>query len=488
MRGVRVDKKRKSRGWVPFGYRYLGPGNDLYRGPPTTSGDRAAQKHDWEYHFLEQQQKKPKFIYSEADDEFIKNVGTQHVSEWIAKNIFQAKKRLAEKGWIEDIRPQQRAKRETTPNDWKQFLTPEKRKFTLGLSVSPDDKPLKRTKLFQNESFTNQPPSATTMTTKQGSGNEHGTTETKIDKVNPYKVFRGPPNYTFASLPFQYDAFVNDENSYARDHTFRLTSPYDPLNTIAVTDSNIGTGQQRYYGPLSDVNDTTIRQANWFSYYSGLYKYYHTISCEYTVFIENFGDPLWVYFFNINNDVPPGTASNTDMQLWNDCEYHYVNALGVGFESDGARTQGFIPKVDGADVPMENNEDNVPSGSNTADVTSFSTTNMVQTRSGTTTLTKYGSYQTGDYDNEIRLDADIENWTAINANPKLPEKLVIRVKPQSNVLEGNSTRNAGDDLKYRIRVQINYLVEFKELDYKIRYPVVTQPITVSLNDAQTGRS
>lgn len=123
---LRRETKRKSRGWVPFGYKYLGPGNYLHRGKPTTAGDAAAQKHDWKYDQLEKQGKKPKWVYSEEDDEFIKEVGTKHTTEWIAKNIFQAKKRLAESGWLEDIRPYQKAKRETSLNSPKDiFITPD---------------------------------------------------------------------------------------------------------------------------------------------------------------------------------------------------------------------------------------------------------------------------------------------------------------------------------------------------------------------------
>lgn len=456
------NTKRKTRGWVPYGYNYLGPGNDLHRGKPTNRADRAAQKHDWRYHEYEKQGKRPKLVYNQADEEFINEVGEDSPVPWIAKKVFQAKRKVADWGFIHDIRPSEANKLHTS--DWPSF---------------------ERLTLQSTSSVT----STSAAMANSGSGNEHGLTETKVDKVNPYKVFRGPPNYTFASLPFQYDAQINDLNTYARDHTFRMTSPYDPLNTVASSNINVGAGSMLYRGPLPDASDSVQRKANWFDYYSGLYKYYHTISCEYTVFIENYGAPMWVYFFNINDTAPPGTASNTDMQLWNDCEYHYVNSLFIGTEDEGTRAQGIIPREDNADTPMENSETAVPSGStNPASVTIFTTGNNVTTRSGTTTLTKYGQYSTGDYNREIRLDADVENWTDVSANPKLPEKLVIRVKPQSNVIEGNSARDAGDDLRYRLRVQINYLVEFKELDYKIRYPVVTQPITVSLFDTQTGRS
>lgn len=490
---LRTDKKRKSRGWVPFGYKYLGPGNDLYRGPPTTSGDKAAQKHDWKYFEFEKAHKRnPKYVYTEADDEFIKEVGSKHTSEWIAEHIFKGKKRLAESGWIEDYRPRQRAKRETTPNNWQQFITPDRVKRKQE-GITPIKEKKARRELFDTTIISQNPRNSNNNDNmpeqaKSGSGNEHGLTETKIDKVNPYKVFRGPPNYTFASLPFQYDAVINDDQVFSRDIVFRMTSPYDPLNTITSQDINTGAGQMLLRVPVPDASDVTQRKANWYDYYAGLYKYYHTIACEYTVFIENYGEPIWVYFMYMNDELPNPLASNQDMQLWQDCEYHYVQAPAYGHEVGGVRIQGVISRGDNTDTPMENVENATPSGDNPADVQEFQSTNMVVTRTGQCTLEKYGKYSPGDYDNEIRLDADIENWTAINANPKLPEKMVIRVKPQSNVIEANSGRNAGGDCRYRIRVQINYLTEFKELDSKIRYPVVTQPITVTLSDVQTGRS
>ena len=495
MRASRPNK-RKSRGWVPFGYKYLGPGNDLYRGKPTTEGDKAAQRHDWEYEFLEQRNVRPKLVYSEADDQFIKDVGTKHYSEWIAQNIFKAKKRLAEAGWLEDIRPLQKSKRETSRNDWKQFVTPEQAKFNLGFNVSPDKKTKAKRNIFENSSLTNRPPSEQSIQSgmseskaKATSQSTAGATETPVDKVNPYKVFRGPPNYTFASLPYQYDAVVNDSNTYCRDHVFRMTSPYDPLNNIQRVDQNINaTGTMNTFVAKTDLTDTNAVSANWWTYYSGLYKYYHTISAEYSIFIENYGEPLWVYFMHMNEDIPPTLATNKDMQLWNDCEYHYVNALSYGVDDTFVRVQGFIGKQDDVDDPMENNKANAQAGGTPAETTSFVTTNNVQTRSGSTVLRKYGNYKTGDFDNEIRLDADIETWTEVMKNPKLPEKLIIRVKPQSDLVEKNNPRSAGDDLKYRIRVQINYLVEFKELDIKIRYPVLEQPLSVTLSDTVVGRS
>lgn len=477
--------KRKSRGWVPPGYRYLGPGNDLHRGPPENESDKAAQKHDWKYHFMEQQNKRPRWIYSNADDDFIDEVKGEDWKARTAKWIFEKKRKLAETGWLEDARTQPKSSRyEDFMKVISQFSRKRKREDDED-SISTQD--TQQSNITEDTVVENGNEDMSGKMNATGSGNENGLSETKIDRVDPHKVFRGPPDYTFASLPWQYDAQVIDRETIARDHTFRMTSPYDPLNTISYQDLNAGLGTMGYRGPVPDVSDATVRSANWWSYYSGLYKYYSTISCQYSVFIENYGEPIWVYFMFINDEVPPGTADNQDMQLWNNVEYHYVNSPYMGLTSSGGNVEGFINGVPDATQPQENDTDmtidTLPHATQL-----FQTGENIQTRSGTTTLQKFGKYTPGDYNREIRLDSDVENWTATNANPKLPEKLVIRVKPQSNILESNSVRSAGDDTKYRIRVQINYLVEFKELDYKIRFPVVTQPITITLSDAQVGVS
>lgn len=461
---LRAGRKRKNRGFVLPGYNYLGPGNDLDNGPPTKRSDFFAKLHDIEYDKIEKQGLHPKWIYSKADDDFIENIAQEKDYGAVLGSLwFKAKRTATEAGFVTDHRPNQVRRIENTSENTLEDTSEEK------VPLNQESAPM-----------------------QAGSGNRQGLTETKIDKVDPYKVFRGPPDYTFASLPFQYDALVYDDNSYARDHAFRMTSPYDPLNTSASSDLNAGTGVQVYRGPVPDTGDSTIRSANWYSMYSGLYKYYHTISCQYSVFIENFGEPIWVYFFFINDEVPPGSASNTDMQLWRGVEYHYVSSQYLGIQT-AVRAQGFLPKNDNNTEPAENDEPMTSAGTAASDNNpaandlAVSSAN-ISAHNGSSVLQKFGEYSPGDYNREIRLDADVENWTAVTANPKLPEKLVIRVKPQSNAIEGNSTRDAGDETRYRIRVQLNYLVEFKELDYKIRFPVVTQPVTVTLSDQQTGRS
>jgi hypothetical protein len=451
---LRKENKRKSRGWVPFGYKYLGPGNDLFRGKPTSDTDKAAQKHDWKYHFLEQQGKRPKWSYHNADDDFIDEVH----NDWggrVAKWIFQKKRKFAELGWIHDYRTQPQSK---LRDHFLKVISQPALQATMG-DVDME-------------------------TPKKKAKKERGTVETEIDDV--YAVHRGIPDYTFASLPFQSDYIVNDSSTLARDICYRLTSPYNPQQSFITNDQNSAGGKTQYRGPLDA--ETILRPCNWFSYYAGMYKYYHTVSCRYTVFIENYGEPIWVYFMFANEEIPPGNADNKDMQLWKQCEYHYLNSQYLGLGSGGVNTVGFLGSAPDLSNPSENDTDQSSGSGNAADNSLYVSGNNIAAQNGRSTLMKTAEYRTGDYDREINQDANVENWTAVTTNPTLQERLIIRVKPQQNALEGNSAVNGGDNTRYRVRVQMNYLVEFKELQYALRYPVNTQPLTVNISQTQNARS
>ena len=57
--------------------------------------------------------------------------------------------------------------------------------------------------------------------------------------------------------------------------------------------------------------------ARWYNFYAGMYNYYHVISCQYHVFIENLGgEDIWAYVMFMNDEQPPTGATNQDIQLW----------------------------------------------------------------------------------------------------------------------------------------------------------------------------
>jgi Phospholipase A2-like domain len=469
---LRKDKKRKNRGWVPFGYKYLGPGNDLHSGKPTTIGDKAAQKHDWKYHELEQRGIKPKFVYSEADDDFIKEVGTQHASEWIAKNIFKAKKRLAESGWITDIRPQQRSKRETTLNDYKQFITPETSKRKRQETISPGHnikarRTLALSKLTQEETMAGDG-------NNNGSGLDAGLSETPVDHVT--QVYRGPPDHTFASLPF-YDQFLVSRDMVMHDFAFRPTSVYDcRVDLNGSVDLNPGAGTSTHYITLpSSSTDATQQKARWFDYYASMYKYYHVIACKYEFYVENLtSEDLWVHLLPVNDVYPPVNATNVDMLQWSDCDSRPLSARAINVTTFGTVEQEHL---------AQNTEMDETSGTAGATV-NFENGNIIPNTIGSNATVFRGTYRTGDYTRQIRLDANVENWTQVTTNPTLVERLLLRIKTHwdSDITASDgSSRNR--NIRCLVRTNLEYLVEFKELKDGLKYPVNDQPMVVTISQS-----
>jgi hypothetical protein len=466
---LRKEKKRKSRGWVPFGYRYLGPGNDLYRGPPTTTGDAAAQKHDWHYKYLEDQGKRPKLQYSEADDDFINEVGTKHYSEWIAKNLFRVKRKFAELGIIDDIRPWQKNKRETSLNDWKQFITPEKKATLSSKNISPDKKsdPTVRKSLFNLQSDENM------SGANGGSGTEAGLRETPVDQVTT--VYRGPPDHTFASLPF-YDEYNLSHDMVVADFAFRPTSPYDcKVDLDSSVDLNPNATGSAFHYPVipSTSTDASSQRARWFDYYASMYKYYHVIACKYEIYVENqTTDDVWVHFMPLNDVNPPINATNVDMLQWSDCQSKCLSARAIAIQSTGV---------------MENNDavnnTSMDESSNPAPQTAnYESANLLENQIGSVAHVFRGVYRTGDYSRQIRLDANVENWTQVTTNPALVERLLLRIKTHwdSNITT-DDVNNRNRFTRVIIRTKMEYLVEFKELKDGLKYPTNDQPMTVVIN-------
>jgi len=470
---LRKDKKRKNRGWVPFGYRYLGPGNDLHNGKPTTEGDKVAQKHDWKYHEIEQiTSRDPKYQYYEEDDDFINELKPKYASEWIAKNLFRAKRKLAELGWLEDMRPRQKSRRETTLRDYKEFTTPNRPKRKRDEKMSPGDR-IRARRI--DMSFDNLLPSREMPEggNNLGSGHEHGLTETPVDRV-PYQVYRGPPDQIFASLPFYNEITVN-QDMWAYDMAWRPTSVYDCQVDFSgsATDLNLGTGVTSHWttNPFN-ATDVTVNKPRWFDYYASIYKYYHVIACRYEFYVENkCTEDVWVHMLPYNDTLPPINATNVDMLQWNDCDSVCLSSRTIAITSSGhEETQNINTNVD------------MDEASATAGQTPiYETGNHLENQLGKKAHLFKGVYKTGDYDRQIRLDANVENWTAVTTNPTLSERLMLRIKPHWDSYSTNDTSNRNRPIKILVRAKLEYLVEFKELKDGLKYPTNDQPYVASLN-------
>jgi hypothetical protein len=89
-----------TRGFVPPGYRYLGPGNSLDVGEPTNEADALAREHDKAYSAILAAGGRPYTQWSDADQEFFGNLTVNDIPTAVAKGLFGFKKGLNAVGLI----------------------------------------------------------------------------------------------------------------------------------------------------------------------------------------------------------------------------------------------------------------------------------------------------------------------------------------------------------------------------------------------------
>lgn len=448
-------------GFTLPGHDFLGPFNAMDYAVPRNREDVLAKEHDIAYGTSGTN---PYFYFNKADQKLIDELGSSTTAAGkIAQWYFKFKKRVA----ANDVTPDQP-------------VTQKKQK------ISPPEKHTGKrsfqefaTDLAGNiESLSNLPPTkkanlqrtiAGTMPEGTGSGNQGGLKETPIDDVTEH-VERGPPNYTFASLPALRQSMVN-VTVFSDQIQARMTSPYDWLVNNQLVDQNAGAGAMPTETSVMDTSDTTITKANWWDYYAGIYKYYHVVACRWHLTLENKGDaPIWVHQWYQNETDRPQGAGNMDMLAWPDTLSHYVECQATAVTSNGQIETTEVS--DGGNGPATT----IATGSN------FETTNMItKTARKSPILQLSGEYRPGDYNREIRLDTDVENWTETNTNPKLSERLCFRIRPLQEGVRLNSAESAQDAIKYFYFIRLEFLVEFKELRDNLRYPLQKQPLTVTIS-------
>lgn len=319
------------------------------------------------------------------------------------------------------------------------------------------------------------------MSTGTQTDNDHHD-ETSLDPIKQdWHIFRGPPDYTHVSLPYIWEAKhyavgTSDAMNYA-DHTFRLTSPYDPFLSSFGTDLNPGTGVTRANVPASYGGDTKDKfgQTQFYEFYRGMYQYYSVIGCRYHVTVENLSaERLYVHFMHFNQELPPGKCSNQDMLLWKGTKSYLSTPHAQFFNNQVANAVELnadqIEDVD--DMIMDTN--NNPASATNAAIWA------VSRNKNTAVIQHSAQYKPGDFRREIALDDEISTWTSVEANPAYPERLLVRVK----TYDDNWHPDAGDtitrnkNIQYIIKVKIEYLTEFRELKAGLRYPTQRQPVSV----------
>ena len=295
--------------------------------------------------------------------------------------------------------------------------------------------------------------------------------ETDIDPIKQdWHIFRGPPDFTHTSLPAIY---VNNVNVQYKEFEagIRLTSPYQPFFATQVQDINPdGVGITN----VLELNGDPGFDAQYYGFYSQLYKYYSVISCRFRITAENFGaEAIWMHVMNYNQEKPPMNVSNEDMQLWRGVKSHYMTPhaafydTGSGFGGVRQETAGY------------NYEDSGIAGAN--DATFYGDTAVA--RKNQAVIIHSGQYNAGDFTREIALDSEISTWTAVTSNPSYPENLLIRFNTDeaSTGVFGDTATTRGRRLQINLRMEVEYLCEFKELTAEVRYPTKRDPITLTFS-------
>ena len=452
----KLSKKRRkwSYGdWTLPGYKYLGPGNSLDKGPPNNHNDAVALEHDVAYRDIEDKGGDPYTMWNEADQKFLDNTKFTDYGGVLGAAFFGGKRKARDWGFIDEWRGD-------GANKWQRYTR--------------EDEPLPFDGNFQAQSLLNLQENAedsrltTAMSGRDGdgSGNDAGLKETPIDPIRNRVVERGPPEWVFASLPYVRDT-TQSVTLWSRDISFRMTSPYDPqISDAASLDLNAGTGSAVVVSQNIDP-DSAITSARWFDYYASLYNYYHTKAARWHMTIENMKtEPLWCHQLYYADEIPPLGATNEDMMCWKDCHSYLIGAA-----ANAVSTTGVI-----LSNQVNTNQNNIEGNGTAGNTANYAAGDMVAARGKSPILTLSGSYKTGDFNRQIRLDSEVENWTAVTTNPSLPERLLFRFRPVWNGLDTNDAATYDRLMKFRITFRIDYLVEFKELKTGLRWPVERQPL------------
>ena len=291
--------------------------------------------------------------------------------------------------------------------------------------------------------------------------------ETALDPVKmDWQIFRGPPDFTHVSLPA---IFINNANTFVKMYEagIRLTSPYQPF--YSTTSSDINPDAAGVTTVLS-ASGVAPFGAQWYGLYASMYRYYSVLSCRYRITAENYGsEPIWMHVMKYNQEPPPANASNEDMYLWKGNTSYYMTPHATWYDNS-TNTGGDRSHTVGYDV-----EDNVIGvGVDTAN------SRVGVSRRNNAVIIHSDQYQSGDFRREVALDSEVSTWTAVNTNPSYPENLLVRFNTDeaSTGLAGDNL-NRNRRLQVNVRIEVEYLVEFKELSPEVRYPTRRDPITIS---------
>lgn len=468
------------RGFVPPGYRYLGPGNDLDRGEPTNENDKTAQTHDIGYTELEKEGVNPYWTYNDADETFLKELKPNDIPTYVAKGVFSVKKAAAKVGLLNTTMKSKAKTWDSDPRHKKAISQFERLRKEQETEVG-DKRPrevvldanggvLKRMRLrrpstdvsmgmHNNDPLPNLPDSgdmdvamggeetvapaarASASTSAPGGGNPQ-TKETPISNY-PSLTYGLQETHT-TILPWTgWITAAKPDTSTPIQLRVRLNAPIDMIDATITADPGAGVlfpTKGLYERPSAEdmkgagvdypekfvTGATTVERPAWRDYWMALYEYYTVLGCEYKITMIN---PI----STLGSAVIIGTQFDS-----------YTDTAGAS----------------GNEMPRTNLSESLAFKHIEWDIL----TGFRAELSNNNATVISGKYTPGQIRRNIQNDGDVKTWiaTAGLALPALKDFLTVNFwrAPMAT-----SSVNA-----VNIQVELKYIVQFKDLKTQARYP------------------
>lgn len=279
--------------------------------------------------------------------------------------------------------------------------------------------------------------------------------ETPITRAVPEY---GLPSTHTAILPYTtyFSVICNDAHSDpAIRFQFRLNSIIDPVvttPTVPTASAAFAAGifnQPVTSGPNATTWPATARAfprtlgaaaaeaAQYQNWFTAMYRYYTVLGCEYTITVmnarqrrsSNIAVATYIDTFSANNNsqIHPTGATMADMEHWPDVRFYQVDGTG---EADN-----------------------------------FDTRKTIQ-----------GQYKTGAAFRNVENDEDVRTWTRTNVVPAYQENMTI-------AFARSWMNDWVDELSMAlVRVQLRYIVQFKDLITPFRWPAGQTTVNFAVPD------
>lgn len=485
-----------ARGFVPRGYSYLGPGNDLQRGPARNKNDALAQDHDIAYQAILDAGGQPYTQWSQADQEFFENLEVDDIPTAAAKGLFGLKKGLNKVGLIGSVgnlqgREQmarggvrqgpngffetesQRRRREEREQREQESQGDELRHRTSTAIVSANGDSTLNSRSTgglrgsgdlgehtllddimptQDAGMDEPGGEMSLMATGGGGGPNAQSKETPIS--NPSSITYGLQETHTTILPWtgwlsaqllDYEAPVQlPIRCNAVSDMIPITTQTDPAAGSGYTTKGLygskgssAGGRSHFPFPAtfgSASTDTTERPA-WRNYWFEIYDYYTVVKCHYEIIVEN---PM-ALTTSANNGILIGTQFDS--------------------YSDTATTTGNV-------MPLTRLIETMAfKGLRWEKLDSQSVQEQQRTDGNRTVIS--GTYMPGMIKRNIVNDGDVKTWTKTDGTlPNLKEILTVNFFRHPFA----QASSAGMQTNCNIQINLKYVVQFKDLKLQARYP------------------